>query len=122
MVSNPGSLPITGSEQKKNISSDTYQNAIYGTNISGKAVGEGAYYVCIEYTDGSKYEKNATDILKGKKQGDSVALNIPNDTGKTIKKISVVVVYEIFAGAPGVMGIWWKDYVNYRCTAVLNIK
>ena len=122
LLSNPGSLPITGSEQNKYISSDTYQNAIYGTNISGTAVGKGAYYVCIEYTDGSRYEKNATDIFNGKKQGDSLALNIPNETGKTITKISVVVVYEIFAGAPGVMGIWWKDFPNYRCSAVLNIK
>lgn len=122
LVSNPAALPITGSEQIKNISSDTYKNAVYGTNISGKTIGMGAYYVCLEYSDGSKFEKSATDIFNGKKQGDTLALNIPNDSNKTINKISVVVVYEIFAGAPGVMGIWWKDFHNFRCTAVLNIK
>lgn len=91
------------------------------TNIN-KQVGYGAYWVGITYSDDSKKQYNATDQLHNADSNTYIELvgksNI--DANKTIKSIEIVVAYELFAGAPGVFGIGWKEYTNRRCEYTFN--
>ncbi|MCI8413266.1 MAG: InlB B-repeat-containing protein [Clostridia bacterium] len=114
-------LPLNNNnEKKKDICADSYNGAIYGTNISGKTINRGAYYVKISYADGTSAETNATNILEGKKKGNVIDIGIASDPNKKVTKAEIVVVYEIYTGAPGVMGIWWNEYTNWRCSVTLN--
>lgn len=119
---NPSNLPINNNEcQIKNIESDSYTGYVTGTNISNKSIGKGAYYFKVNYSDGSKYEANATDIFNGKTQGDFIPLNIPYKNNKQIKSVQIVVVYEIYCGGPGFI-FWWREYTNWRCSATLEFR
>ncbi len=120
VLQNVASLPLNGNANTKALSDDDYSGSVAGTNISNKKIGYGAYYVCITYTDGTKYERNATNILSGKGNNDLVRIEISTDTGKTISNVSVVVVYEIITKGKGALGIWWNEHSNWRLTATLN--
>ena len=121
IMANPSALPINNNEcQSKYIENDTYNGSVTGTNISNKSIGKGAYYVKVMYEDGTVYEKNATNFLDGKNQGDIIPLNIPFEKCKKIQYVHVTVVYELFCGAPGFMGVWWKEFTNWRCTATMQ--
>lgn len=97
------------------------ETRVRNTNID-KQVGYGAYWVRITYSDDSQKQYNATDQLHNADSNTYIELvgksNI--DANKTIKSIEVVVAYELFAGAPGVLGIWWKEYTNWRCEYTFN--
>ncbi len=90
--------------------------SVKGTNINER-VGYGAYWVRVTYTDGSQDTFNKTNVLKNATKGTIVTLLTKNDidTKKSIESIDVVLVYEIDAGAPGFLGIWWHEYTNWRC-------
>lgn len=120
VLQNVASLPLNGNANTKALSDDDYSGSVAGTNISNKKIGYGAYYICITYTDGTKYERNATNILSGKGYNDLVSIEISADTGKTISNISVVVVYEIITKGQGNFWIWWNEHSNWRLTATLN--
>ncbi len=114
-------LPLRAGAHKINISDDPC-NRVAGTNISS-AVGKGAYWVRICYTDGTIEEYNRCNFLNGQNK-DSVIEFVSAeeiDSSRTLSRIEIVFVYEIFAGAPGkIFGIWWKSYANYRCTVNLS--
>lgn len=95
---------------------------VKGTNINSR-IGYGAYWVRITYSDDEQIQYNQTNILKNATDGTIINIVTPDnlDETKKIKKIDVVVAYEIFAGAPGIwFGIWWKEYSNWRCEYTYN--
>ncbi|MDE5721443.1 MAG: hypothetical protein K2I30_01700 [Clostridia bacterium] len=113
-------LPLNGNAQSKKLNDDGYNGSVWDTNINNKKIGYGAYYVCINYTDGNKTERNAANILYGKNKNNTISLDIKPDTDKSISSVTVVVVYEIYSGGPGAFGIWWQEHLNWRCSTTLN--
>ena len=80
-------------------------------------IGYGAFWVRVQYTDDSQSTYVKTNALQYASTGtyiDIVTLSDIN-TSKTIKKIDIVLLYELDAGAAGFMGIWWHEYTNWRC-------
>ncbi len=116
-------LPRGGS-----MGSNWYTNKIFfdnnveviGTNISGNEIKHGAYYLKVNYTDGSYYETNGTDFLNGMKKDEVKTIPLNVDTEKSISSIEVVVVYEIlYSWYDG----WWHDgYSNWRCTNTIEFE
>ena len=104
----------------QSIASDT-ANAVANTNIS-ETIGKGAYWIRITYTDDTQKEVNKTNFLDGKTKGAFIELltNEDIDQNKTIEKIEVVLVYEMYAGGPGFLGIWWHNTTNWRCEYTLE--
>ena len=86
------------------------------TNINS-AIGVGAYYIKIKYTDGTEGAVSKTDFFKNAEKGMSLdmlsASNI--DSGKTISSVEVTLLYEMYSGGPGLFGVWWHEYTNWRC-------
>lgn len=118
---NIGNIPINNSEASlKCIENDTYKGAVHGTDINGATIGYGAYYVQVNYTDGTTARKNAVNLLSGMVKGDTIDLGLSFDKTKTISGIEVIVVYEITTGAPGFLGIWWFEHSNWRCDASMQ--
>ena len=99
---------------------DTWKEGVYGTNLTGKTIGKGAYYVKVSYTDGSYAEFNGTDFMNGMAQGDVKGLTVEVNPGKRVSSIELVVVYEIKYAwyGPGLD----DDYSNWRCTATLEFE
>ncbi len=97
------------------ISNDT-ASRVLGTNIGSK-IGYGAYWVRITYTDDSQEQYNETNILKYASNGTNIDILSAEDLNlsKKVQKIDVVVAYELYAGAPGFLDIWWHEYTNWRC-------
>lgn len=110
----PSNLPRVGSS-KTTLENDE-ATRVYGTNINSR-VGYGAYWVRVTYEDDTQDQFNKTNIFKNASVGTVVTLIDSNDinTQKQIKSIDVVIVYELYAGGPGFMGIWWKETPNWRC-------
>lgn len=114
-------LPLgKGVAAAQSIASDT-ANAVANTNIS-ETIGKGAYWIRITYTDDFQKEVNKTNFLDGKTKGTFIELlsNEDIDQNKTIEKIEVVLVYEMYAGGPGFLGIWWNNLTNWRCEYTLE--
>ena len=114
-------LPLgKGVAAAQSIASDT-ANAVANTNIS-ETIGKGAYWIRITYTDDFQKEVNKTNFLDGKTKGTFIELlsNEDIDQNKTIEKIEVVLVYEMYAGGPGFLGIWWNNFTNWRCEYTLE--
>lgn len=113
-------LPINGSEATlKDLPVDSFDGHVFETNITGKKIGKGAYYIKTTFKDGTFEESNDVNILDGKRKGESFSIRVPTVENKEISTVEVTVIYEIFTGAPGVMGIWWKEFSNWRCTTKL---
>lgn len=96
---------------------DDSANRVLGTNIDSR-IGYGAYWVRITYSDDSQVQYNGTNMLKYAGEGTVIDLLSADElnSSKRVKKIDVVVAYELYAGAPGVFfGIWWHEYTNWRC-------
>ena len=89
------------------IASDT-NVGVYDTPIE-VVVGMGAYYIRVYYTDNiTRTEKIAVNIMKDKTRGSVITLLESADLeNKTIKKIELVLVYEIKMD-------YWES--NWRCT------
>jgi hypothetical protein len=89
---------------------------VSGTDIN-TSVGVGACFVRITYTDGSTRNLTKTDFFRNAQKGAELDIVKPSDldTGKTLLGIEITLVYEIYAGAPGALGIWWHEYTNWRC-------
>ena len=120
VLQNTEDLPNINAAKKSYISNDSETHA-NETNIDSR-IGYGAYWVRITYTDDSQVQYNKTDILKYATNGTVIDIVTPDniDTNKSIKKIDIVIIYEHFAGAPGFLDIWWKDYTNWRCEYTFN--
>lgn len=122
IIQNINNLPNDGTVKLLCVENDD-ANSVMGTNINSR-VGKGAYWVRITYNDDVQKEFNKTNFMNNKSNNSYIELISPNniDSSKTIKKIEVVVVYELFAGAPGFLGIWWKEYTNWYCSYTFNFQ
>lgn len=114
VLQNIDDLPRVGTDLTHVENDDA--TSVKGTNISSR-VGYGAYWVRITYTNDSQIQYNKTNILKYATNGTIIDIVTQDniDITKTIKKIEIVVVYELYAGAAGFLGIWWHEYSNWRC-------
>ncbi|MDR3293665.1 MAG: hypothetical protein LBT20_06145 [Clostridiales bacterium] len=120
------SLPlyIANSATVNEISDDTWSGAVKDTNINGKKIGKGAYYVRITYTDSTQSEYNATNIFNNQARGSNITLLSGSNfnSAKTVKNITVVIVYEMASCAQGAFGIWWRDHTNWHLSYTYNFK
>lgn len=89
--------------------------AVTGTDISGKTLGKGAYYIRATYRDGTVVTCSDVNFLHNIAMGD-VAFTASFDGGHTnpLQKLEVVVAYELAYGAWAWYGEW-VEYPNYRC-------
>lgn len=119
VLQNTEDLPKVGTSLTR-VNNDT-ESKVRNTNINQK-IGYGAYWVRITYADDSQEQYYATNQLQNADSNTYIELVGKEKLGgnKTIKSVEVVVVYELFAGAPGFMGIWWKEYTNWRCEYTFN--
>lgn len=89
---------------------------VLGTDITS-TVGIGACFVKVKYTDGSESSFSKTDFFKDAEKNSHLDIikskNI--DKEKSLALIEVTVVYEMYSGGPGLFGIWWHEYTNWRC-------
>ncbi len=117
LVSNAGSK---NGAQSLWVNNDSSVGAI-NTNIN-TAIGIGAYYIKVTYTDGKESQLSKTDFFKDAENG--MLLNMLSssdiDSQKTISSIEVTVLYESYAGAPGFLDVWWHEYTNWRCEHTYN--
>ena len=88
------------------------------------AVGVGAYYVKIKYSDGTEKAFSKTNFFKNAEKGAALDMVTADDIyeGKTVASIEVTLLYETYAGAPGFLDIWWHEYTNWRCTFTYNFQ
>ncbi len=122
LLQNIDNLPQNDSDvHLAKIESDT-ATKVTSTNINKKTIGRGAYWVRVTYTDDTQKEFNQTNFLDAKSKGSYIELIDQDDlnSNKIIDKIEVVVVYELYTGGPGFLGIWWKEYTNWRCSFTYN--
>lgn len=126
VLQNPDKLPVGSQIGSVNwtihyVNEDTYSNAVLGTNISGK-IGKGAYYVKVNYFDGSISEFNAVDILNGVTKDNLISLNMDINTQKVLKSLEVVCVYELYYDYMSHAFDWGgtKCKANWRCSTTLN--
>ena len=119
VLQNTEDLPRVGT-QLTHVENDS-ATQVTGTNINEK-VGYGAYWVRITYTDDSQIQYNKTDVLKNATNGTIVDIVTQDnlDASKTISKIDVVLVYELYAGLPRNRFSWWHEYTNWRCEYTYN--
>lgn len=97
---------------------DNYTKNVYGTNISDKRIGYGAYYLKIDYEDGTFKEINKTGVFKNTKQGDYIEIDIGSEQSKSIVNIEFVLVYELQYEFYN--WLWHTQYSNWRCCATLK--
>ena len=104
------------------INSDS-ETAVWGTNIDS-AVGVGAYQIKVKYADGKEFSYSKTDMFMGATSDSVIDLMSANDIDMsvTITAIEVTVVYEMYSAGPGILGIWWTEYPNWRCEYTYNFQ
>ncbi len=103
-----------------NVANDSYSGSIYGTNLVNKAVGKGAYYVKVTYTDGTNSETNATNFFADMTKGFTKNLSLNITENKTVKNIEIVFVYELYFK----QYTWYTTdgYTNWRCSTVIKFE
>lgn len=114
-LQNTENLPTTGGAKLTKLESDT-DSGVMGTNITGK-IGYGAYWIRVTYSDDIQIQYNAVNQFEhanGNSYYEFLNTSLI-DTSKKISKIEVVMVYELYSGAPRFLGIWWHEYSNWRC-------
>ncbi len=94
---------------------------VSNTNINNQEIGRGAFWIRISYADDTQTEINKTNFLDGKTKGSYIDLLTPNDIeqSKTIKKIELVLVYELEVKIKGTVFSTPRSS-NWRCEYVLN--
>lgn len=111
-------LPINVDADYKKIGNDSYDGDIYnGLRLQGRAIGYGAFYLTIVYTDGSIDTVLVTDFLNGKSRYDRIDLGQYINKNKTLRDFDVVVMYEMEYGKNGgFLGVGsWRAVTNWRC-------
>ncbi len=121
LLNNPDALKTYGGVNlKNNLNSDTYNGSVYGTNISGKTIGKGAYYIKVVYTDGSYTESSAVNFMVSAKNGSRVPMDYSILRYKVIDRIEVTVLYELHYQYYDGWAVRVRHiYTNWRCTATL---
>ena len=122
--SNTGNLPRGAAMGWLNwythcLTDDSFNTQVYDTNINNKRISQGAYYVKVNYADGTFSESNKVDALKDmvKDEVRNITLNV--NANKTIQSIDVVFVYELYYEYYN--AAWWhSDYSNWRCSTTIN--
>lgn len=106
------------------ISNDDTKKGVYETDIGNIAIGKGAFFVRVTYTDQSSQTGNKINFMDGKIKSDYVNIlsdaGISINTGKKILKIDIVVAYEIKGDWQGALGVWKSTYTDWRCETTLN--
>lgn len=126
VLQNPNNLPVGSHIGSVNwtihyVNNNTYNNAVLGTNITSK-IGKGAYYVKVNYTDGSFNEFNEVNILNGNAKDNLLSLNIDFNSGKKLKSVEVVCVYQLYYDYMAHILNWGgtKCRADWRCSTTLN--
>jgi len=121
LLQNIDSLPLCSGIQFYYVNSDT-TGGIAETNVSdSEAVGKGAYWIRITYTDDTQTTVNKNNCLDGKAKGEFIELLSADDINqnKVVKKIELVFVYELVCGENLFLD-WWTYPANFRCEFVMN--
>lgn len=125
LLQDPFALPISSAENtadSKEIQNDDYSGKVYGLGLNGETIGYGACYVKCVYTDNTDNSGNPyyiTNFFKDKNKGDYLSINVPIDTEKTLRSITVTIVYEIMTKGNSFFN-WWTEYSNWRCEYNIN--
>lgn len=122
VTQNLNRLPLVGNAEGTNLYDDN-ATTVLDTNINSK-VGYGAYWVRVTYADDSQVQWNATNVLADASVGTVVTLADSSrlDVNKAVKKVEIVLVYELHCTGHGVMGIAWHEHTNWRCETTLHFK
>lgn len=109
--------------QSAKISNDG-MNKVSGTSIN-KAVGHGAVYIIVSYSDGTAASAFATDIMNGKTTGEYIDIlevtDININAAKSISEISIHIAYEIEGFWKGALGVfWYSTFTNWHCINTLE--
>ena len=123
LLESPSSLPIKASIGwnwwGNKVNNDTYSGQIYGTNLQGQTVGCGAYYIKVNYNNGSYQEFNGTNFMYNASKDDMIPLNLNVDPTLSIKSIDIVFAYELAYSYYE----WFHNgprYSNWRCSTTLE--
>ncbi len=73
----------------------TYDKTVVGTNITGNRIGYGAYYVKVEYTDGTVEEFSETNFANGMTKNGTKRVSLQCSTEKVLAKVTTVIVYQV---------------------------
>lgn len=101
-----------------NLSDDTYNGEVYNTNIKGKKIGLGAYYIKCTLSNGSVMQFNKTDIFRNAKKGDIIEINLDEIAMNQVVSIEFVLIYEVRLYVYN--GGWYTNYPCWRCSATVN--
>lgn len=104
------------------MTNDDYKGEVYGTNIKGKQIGYGAYFIKVTYANGTYSESNKVNFLNGVQKDGILDLEFETSQTQTIAKIEVVVVYEVYYDYWMAWSGSHTGYANWRCSATLNFK
>ena len=101
---------------------DSYRDKVTGTNISGQKIGYGAYYVKVNYSDGTFSEESKVDIMNGVQKNQTISIALNHNSSKNISSIEFVCVYEIYYDYMSSIWDWdgTKCYSNWRCSTTIN--
>lgn len=120
LLCNPADLKTYGWGIESNyLNDDTYTGSVYGTNINRSKIGKGAYYIRVNYTDGSYTESNAVNFMASAKKDSEILLNYNVNSNKKIKSIDVVILYELTFKVYMAFSGNKYTYSNWRCTTTL---
>lgn len=117
-------LPNNPSNGLSRIHDDTYSGIVYGiAYLNNKRIGYGAYNYVIKYSDGTTTDFGGTDFFKNKSKESTISI-IQSDgvEDKSITEIRIYLIYEIYRGGPGFLGIWWHEYTNWVCSTTITFK
>lgn len=128
VLQNLGALPTWGMNGvsvnwgKHWLDWDSYSGAVYGTNLNNQAIGDGAYYVKIIYTDGATYETNKVDFMSGASKNDIINVSLNLNVNKRIRSLEVVAVYELFYDymSRPLNFTGTQCIANWRCSGTIN--
>ena len=126
VTQNLGALPINGNAEDSAKSfwvNGDDQSQAWGTDINSK-IGVGACYVKIKYVNGTENSFSKTDFFLNAQNGSVIDAVTAADltAGEDVAAIEVTLLYETYAGAPGILGIWWHEYANWRCEYTYNFQ
>lgn len=102
------------------LSEDNYEGKVFETNLAGKRIGFGAYYLKINFQDGTYMEVSNTQVFKNAKKDSQIEINLDGISSKPITSIEFTLVYEIKYEFYN--GWWWTEYSNWRCSTILEFK
>ena len=120
LLQDPLALPIRSDESTastKEIENDDYSGKVYGIGLNGKQIGRGACYVKCVYTDNTDNSGKPyyiVDFFKDKNKGDYLSIDVPIEKEKTLRSITVTIIYEIKTKGNSFMN-WWTEHTNWRC-------